>query len=787
MKNFKLKNNLPIQPYLDTDFEIQNKSNNLVTTEEANINNNSTESELEISTPITKEDLLKIRIFYKNETSPETLEIQKISKKAKIDPYHQFKHLHKLIRSENLLFQAASNVLTKKGATTKGINLDTSDKLNLRKIKRISNKLTFNSFKFNPIRRLFIDKTKSNPNLDKEIQKLYIKNLLTKQKIKELKARPLGILTFSDKIVAEAIRIVLNAIYEPEFQKTNLNFGFRPKQGVQEAIKQHTRYAKSHNYMLEADISGAFDNVDHDILINILRKKIADEKLLNLIKKGLKCGIFFANKLEESKIGTTQGSGLSPLLYNIYFHEFDKFISTEFTQHVENINKAEGRIPFAKNPQYVRITKMKAKFNRQTAITNLNDSFNKYGKNSPQYSQALSNWLTINTNYKNLDKKQKSLQSINAKRKSIRFTYTRYADDWILSSNCSETQMIEFKEILSKWILTNLKLDLNQQKSLITNLVKPKNSLYPYQKAKFLGFTMCYYTDKNKHIKKYGINKRTRTDPVIRTKVKLEPYEKKLVLPNTKVISHVNLIISPDKDRVIKRLIDHRFIRQRKTQYFGTRKAEWSVLEPQLIIDKYNEIIRGYINYYCINITYPSELNFYHYLFKYSCLHTLANKYNTTIRGIMKKFGKDINIKYLTITKRKSKGITITEEIEKISHLLTWKDCQQIMRNAIQNYKLKTTNTIFEKRLEDIFCPKINWRTKYKLTKYCCICGSTQDIQYHHVRHIKIGKVTGFLQVMKQLNRKQIPVCPSCHRNIHSGKYNSLKLEELFDERLIFL
>ena len=431
---------------------------------------------------------------------------------------------------------------------------------------------------------------------------------------------------------------------------------------------------------------------------------------------------------------------------------------------------------------------MKAKLNRQLALNNLNEIFTKYGKESDQYSQALTNWLTTNQNYKILDKKQKSLQSINAKRKTIRFTYTRYADDWILSSNCNESQMIKIKELLSEWIFNNLKLDLNKQKSLITNLEKPKNFRSTYQKAKFLGFTMCYYTNKNKHIKKYGITKKTRLDPVIRTKIKLEPYEKKLTLPNTKVISHVNLIINPDRDRILKKLTESRFIKKKRNQYFGTRKAEWSTLDPQLIIEKYNEIIRGYINYYCINVTYPSELNFYHYLFKYSCIHTLANKYNTSTRKIIRRFGKDININVLITRKiRKKNGNFITEEIEKTIKLLTWKDCQQIMRESIKNYNKKTSNTVFENRLEEIFCPKINWRTKYKLTKYCCICGSTDDTRYHHVRHIKIGKVTGFLQVMKQLNRKQIPVCPPCHHNIHTGKYNDLKLEELYDERLVIL
>jgi retron-type reverse transcriptase len=135
--------------------------------------------------------------------------------------------------------------------------------------------------------------------------------------------------------------MILNALYEPDFDKINSNDGFRPNVGIHEAINTISVHAKAMTYAIEADITGAFDNVDHDRLIDILRKKIADEKFLKLIYWSLKCGISYAGAFQESKLGTTQGSPLSPILYNIYFHEFDKYIKEEFSKEMEEINLQE--------------------------------------------------------------------------------------------------------------------------------------------------------------------------------------------------------------------------------------------------------------------------------------------------------------------------------------------------------------------------------------------------------------------------------------------------------------
>jgi hypothetical protein len=206
------------------------------------------------------------------------------------------------------------------------------------------------------------------------------------------------------------------------------------------------------------------------------------------------------------------------------------------------------------------------------------------------------------------------------------------------------------------------------------------------------------------------------------------------------------------------------------------------VLQAPEIVERYNQIIRGYLAYYCINLTYKTELNYIVYLLQYSCLHTLAHKYNSTLTKIIYKYGRSPAIKW----KIKIKGQTINEN-EKTSKLISWEMAKSFMRSLL--IRNQSNSIKLESKNIDEICSikQINWRTSYKLQAHCCICGSQEEIEYHHVRHIKVGKTEGFLQVTQKLNRKQISTCKECHQKIHSGIYNGLKLKDLFDANLVIL
>ena len=93
---------------------------------------------------------------------------------------------------------------------------------------------------------------------------------------------------------------------------------------------------------------------------------------------------------------------------------------------------------------------------------------------------------------------------------------------------------------------------------------------------------------------------------------------------------------------------------------------------------------------------------------------------------------------------------------------------------------IKKLKSVINKSVDNLCALKVNWRTTYKLSNYCSICGNNENIEYHHVKHIKIGKVSGFLQIMKQLNRKQILCCRDCHRKIQKGEYDDISLKDLY-------
>lgn len=174
-------------------------------------------------------------------------------------------------------------------------------------LRNLLERLKKNSFKPLPAKRKYITKVGTN------------------------KRRPLGIPAIEDKIVQTALVIILNSIYEEDFLE--FSYGFRTGRSQHDALKNLSRDigTKKVNYIVDADIKGFFDNVDHKWMMEFLKHRIRDTKILNLIKRFLKAGIMEDDKIQESKQGVPQGGSLSPLLANIYLHYaldlwFDKIV-----------------------------------------------------------------------------------------------------------------------------------------------------------------------------------------------------------------------------------------------------------------------------------------------------------------------------------------------------------------------------------------------------------------------------------------------------------------------------
>ena len=169
-------------------------------------------------------------------------------------------------------------------------------------LQDLSARITRGAFRANPVRRAYIDKTDG-------------------------RKRPLGIPTLEDKIVQRAVAEVLGAIYEQDF--LGFSYGFRPKRSPHQALDALTVGIETRrvNWVLDADIQGFFDTLNHEWLVRFLEHRVADRRVVRLIQKWLRAGVLEDGQRTRSEVGTVQGGSISPLLANVYLHSvFDLWV-----------------------------------------------------------------------------------------------------------------------------------------------------------------------------------------------------------------------------------------------------------------------------------------------------------------------------------------------------------------------------------------------------------------------------------------------------------------------------
>ena len=176
-----------------------------------------------------------------------------------------FTKLFRYLLRPDLYYEAYRNLYANNGAATKGVNDDTADGFSKAKIENIIKSLAEETFQPTPVRRTYIEK-KNNPS----------------------KKRPLGIPTFTDKLVQEVLRMVLDAVYEPVF--LDCSHGFRPNKSCHTALTSLKKEFNGARWFVEGDIKGCFDNINHAVLVGLLNNKVKDARLIKLIYKFLKAG-----------------------------------------------------------------------------------------------------------------------------------------------------------------------------------------------------------------------------------------------------------------------------------------------------------------------------------------------------------------------------------------------------------------------------------------------------------------------------------------------------------------
>ncbi len=339
--------------------------------------------------------------------------------------------IYRQLYNRNLYLRAYGRLYSNQGAMTKGTTAETVDGMSLAKIDRIIEELRYERFRWTPVRRVNLPKPNGG-------------------------TRPLGIPTWTDKLLQEVIRMILEAYYEPQF--SDHSHGFRPDRGCHTALNDVVTHWTGVRWFVEGDIKGCFDNIDHDVLLSVLGEKLHDNRFLRLLKYLLKAGYLEDWKYGRTLSGTPQGGVVSPILANIYLDRLDKYVETVLI------------------PAHTRGTARK--YNRQWA--NLK-SKSAYYRKVGDHEKATA-----------LRKQMQQLPSVDPFDPDYRrLRYVRYADDFVLGFIGSKAEAGQIKESLETFLHDTLKLELSREKTLITHATS--------QAARFLGYELVNQQANDKH------------------------------------------------------------------------------------------------------------------------------------------------------------------------------------------------------------------------------------------------------------------------------------------------
>ena len=317
--------------------------------------------------------------------------------------------LYRQLFNPQLYLLAYGRIYSNKGAMTPGSDSETADGMSMDKIERIIAQVREERYRFKPVRRLYIPK-------------------------KDGKQRPLGLPSWSDKLLGEVIRLLLEAYYEPQF--SDHCHGYRPGRGCHTALSEVARTWTGTTWFIEGDISRCFDQLDHQVMLATLAEKIHDNRMLRLVSQMLAAGYLEDWVWNATLSGAPQGGVLSPCLSNIYLDRLDKFVETvlmpEYTRGVR-------RTP---SPEYSKV------------------------RNAIYRARKRGDHATVRA----LRKQQRSLPVLDPCDPGYRrLRYTRYADDILLGFTGPKTEAEEIKRRLAQFLQEELKLELSKEKTLITH------------------------------------------------------------------------------------------------------------------------------------------------------------------------------------------------------------------------------------------------------------------------------------------------------------------------------
>jgi group II intron reverse transcriptase/maturase len=317
--------------------------------------------------------------------------------------------LYRQLFNPQLYLLAYGRIYSNEGAMTPGPTQETADGMTTEKIEAIIDAMRHERYRFSPVRRIYIPK-------------------------KNGKLRPLGLPSWSDKLVGEVVRLLLEAYYEPQF--SDRSHGFRPGRGCHTALREIANTWVGTTWFIEGDISDCFGSLDHSVLLSILSEKIHDGRFLRLIANMLLAGYLEDWRWNATLSGAPQGGVVSPILSNIYLHKLDQFVETVLIpQYTKGMRRK-------RNAAYVKVERGLARARRRGDRDD--------ARELRRELRRLSFGDPCDPDYR-------------------RLRYSRYADDHLLGFIGPKAEAEKIKAQLAGFLRDELKLELSAEKTLITH------------------------------------------------------------------------------------------------------------------------------------------------------------------------------------------------------------------------------------------------------------------------------------------------------------------------------
>ena len=467
--------------------------------------------------------------------------LEKVAEQGKV-----VKDLFRIMRLPEIWQLAYANIYSNKGAMTKGVDDNSLDGMSNERIANLTDSVMSQTYRPKPVRRAYIPK-------------------------KDGSKRPLGVPTGDDKLVQAVIKILLEQYYEGIF--FDFSHGFRPNKSCHTALEEISYVWKGTKWFIEFDIKGCFDNIDHKILMELLKKRINDKRFLSLIWRFLKAGYMEDWKLNQTYSGTPQGGIVSPILSNIYLHELDDFV----VKLIQDFYVGKTR---PQNPEYDSIGHK---------IHYRQKKLRKYGRNEQLIKEI-----------KELQEQRLGMPSvIENTDKYKRLRYCRYADDFLCGVIGSYTDAKEIMNSITTFLKQDLHFETSEKKTGIKRATR---------NIEFLGY-------------QFRIRQSHR---VVKVK-KGNTWHKKRTLRG-----YVFLSIPEYKIVNFAKEHDYGVYLTKKAMH----RPYLNLSSEVEIITMYNSEMRGFANYYSPANNVKHELGQLEHLALRSLIKTLASRRKTTMSNI---------------------------------------------------------------------------------------------------------------------------------------------------------